>query len=57
MQKYADIFTGQVMSYDDWIDQIAGVFIDEGLDEDRAFVEAIHVIAEMVGEGELEPLC
>lgn len=57
MQKYEDILTGKVMSYDSWIDEIVGVFVAEGLDDDRAFVEAIRMIAEMVREGELEPLC
>ncbi len=57
MQKYEDILTGKVMSYDSWIDEIAGVFVAEGLDDDRPFVEPIRMIAEMVREGELEPLC
>lgn len=57
VEVYKDLVSGITRTYDQWLDEMIDVFIDEGLDEDRAFVEAIHVIAEMVGEGELEPLC
>lgn len=57
VEVYKDLVSGITRTYDQWIDEIAGVFVAEGLDDDRAFVEAIRMIAEMVREGELEPLC
>lgn len=57
VEVYKDLVSGITRTYDSWIDEIAGVFVAEGLDDDRAFVEAIRMIAEMVREGELEPLC
>ena len=57
VEVYKDLVSGITRTYDQWLDEMIDVFIDQGLDEDRAFVEAVHMIAEMVREGELELLC
>lgn len=56
-ENYYDCVTGEVKSYDQWIDEIMHVFEDEGMSEDNALFEAISTIADMVRDGELEPMC